>query len=51
LFIVLADPQIQVGPQLVNSTVRLFAECDAVKFIEHGLVEALADAVGLLVRE
>src|SRR3954451_6396960 len=46
-FIVLADPQIDVGLQLVNRTIHLFAERDAVELVEHGLVEALADAVGL----
>src|SRR5437016_14022963 len=30
-----------------NGTVHLFAERDAIKLIEHGLVEALADTVGL----
>ena len=33
--------------QLVDETIHLFAERDTVKLIEHGLVEALADAVGL----
>jgi hypothetical protein len=55
LFIVLADPQIQVGLQLVDCTVHLFAERDAVEFVEHSPVEALPDAVGrgllVLVRE
>ena len=47
LLIVLADPQIQIGLQLVDRTIHLFAERDTVEFIEHGLVEPLTDAVGL----
>ena len=45
--VVFADPHIKIGLQLVNGTVHLFAEGDAVKLIEHGLMEALADTVGL----
>src|SRR5439155_19079257 len=40
-------PHIKIGLQLGNGTVHLFAERDAIKLIEHGLVEALADTVGL----
>ena len=45
--VVFADPHIKIGLQLVTGTVHLFAERDAIKLIEHGLVEALADTVGL----
>src|SRR4029077_1957190 len=45
--IVLVNPDIEIGLQLVDETIHLFAERDTVKLIEHGLVEALADAVGL----
>src|SRR3954470_18696475 len=45
--IVLADPQIEIGLQLVDRTIHLLAECDTIELIQHGLVEALADAVGL----
>ena len=45
--VVFADPNIKNGLQLVDGTVHLFAERDAVKLIEHGLVEALTDAVAL----
>ena len=45
--IVPADPQIDVGLQLVERTIHLFSERDAVELVEHGLVEALADTVGL----
>ena len=53
--IVFCNPTIQVGLQLVDRTIHLLAEGDAVELVEHRLVEALADAVGLrvlvLVRE
>ncbi len=45
--IVLADPQIDVDLQLVDRTIHLFSKRDAVELVEHGFVEALADAVGL----
>src|SRR5580700_7067045 len=45
--IVLVNPDIEIGLQLVDETIHLFAERDTVKLIEHGLVEALADTVGL----
>ena len=43
--IVLVNPDIEISLQLVDETIHLFAERDTVKLIEHGLVEALADAV------
>src|SRR5262245_37648822 len=45
--IVFAHPQIEVGLQLLDRTIHLLAERNTVEFVEHGLVEALADAVGL----
>src|SRR6266567_3652449 len=45
--IVFRDPGIQVSLQLVDRTVHLFAERDTIEFVEHGLVEAFTDAVGL----
>jgi hypothetical protein len=45
--IVFLDPGIQIGLQLVDRTIHLPAERDTVEFVEHGLVEALTDAVGL----
>ncbi len=45
--IVLVNPDIEIGLQLVDETIRLSAERDTVKLIERGLVEALADTVGL----
>src|SRR5262249_22766491 len=47
LLIEVADPQTEVGLQLVERAIPLFAERDTIEFIEHGLVEALTDAVGL----
>ena len=46
--VVFADPHIKIGLQLGNGTVHLFAERDAIKLIEHGLAEALADTIGWL---
>src|SRR6266513_173718 len=45
--IVFAKPQIKIDLQLFVRTIHLFAEGDEVDLVEHGLVEALADAVGL----
>ena len=45
--IVFFDPGIQIGLQLVDRTIDLFAESDTVKLVEHSLVEAFADSVGL----
>jgi hypothetical protein len=39
------NPDSEIGQQLVDETIHLFAEHDTVKLIEHGLVETLADAV------
>ena len=41
----LAHPEIEVGLKLVDCGVDLFSEGDAVELVEHGLVEALDDAV------
>jgi hypothetical protein len=46
-FIVLGDPGIEVGLQLVDRPVDFFAERQPVELVEHGAMEALADAVGL----
>ena len=45
--IVLAHPSIEIGLQLIDRMIHLFAERDTVKLIEHRLVEALADPIGL----
>ena len=43
----LAHPEVEVGLKVLDRGVDLLAEGDAVEFVEHGLVEALDDAVGL----
>src|SRR5271165_4135373 len=43
----LAHPEVEVGLEVVDRGVDLLAEGDAVELVEHGLVEALDDAVGL----
>ena len=45
--IVFRNPGIQIDLQLVDRTIHLLAEGDTVELVEHRLVEALADAVGL----
>ena len=46
-FIVLDKPEIEIGLQLSDRPIELLAERHAVELVEQGLVEALADAVGL----
>ena len=43
--IVFHDPGIQIGLQLVDRTIHLLAEGDAVELVEYRFVEALADAL------
>ena len=45
--VVFGDPGIEVGLQLVDGAIDLLAKRDAIEFVKHGAVEALADAVGL----
>jgi hypothetical protein len=40
-------PKAGFGLQLVDRTIHLLAERDSVEFVEHGLVKALTNAVGL----
>ena len=47
LLIVVVDPQIKIGLQLVDRTIHLFTEGDTVELVKHGLVKALTDAVRL----
>ena len=47
LLIEVADPQIEIGLQLVDRTIHLFAERDTIELVERGLVEAFTDAVRL----
>src|SRR3954470_24496759 len=46
-FVVLTDPCIEIDLQFVDRTIHLLAERDTIELVQHGLVEALADAVGL----
>ena len=43
----LVHPEIEVDLKVVDRGVDLFAEGDPIELVEHGLVEALDDAVGL----
>jgi hypothetical protein len=45
--IVCADPGIEIGLEILDGPVDLLAERHAIELIEHGAMEALADAVGL----
>ena len=45
--IIIDEPSIEVGLQLLNGPVDLFAERDAVELVEQGAMEAFADSVGL----
>src|SRR5215831_8673879 len=45
--IVFCNPTIQVGLQLVDRTIHLLAQGNTVELVEHGLLETLADSVGL----
>src|SRR5438552_15006341 len=47
LFVVPGDPGIEVGLQLLDTTVDAFAERHLIEFLQDGFVEALTDAVGL----
>ena len=47
LFVVVADPQIEIDLQLVDRMVQLFAERDPIKLVEQSFVEALTNTVGL----
>ena len=47
IFIVLVQPPIHVGLQMLQAAVQLLAERDAIKLILHGPMEPFANAVGL----
>ena len=46
-FVVRRQPGIEVGLQLVDRPIDLLAERHPIELVEHGAMEALADAVGL----
>ncbi len=45
--IVLRYPAVEIGLQLVDAAVDLLAERDSIELVQHGLVESLANSVGL----
>ena len=45
--IVLDQPGVEIGLQLLDRAIDLLAERYTVELVEHGAMEALADAVGL----
>jgi hypothetical protein len=47
ILVVLGHPGIKVALQLLDHRVDPLAEGDAIEFIEHGLMKALANSVGL----
>ena len=47
LFVVLFEPLIEIGLQLVDGLVKLLSKRHSVKLIEHGLMKSLADPIGL----
>src|ERR1700746_637728 len=47
LLVVLEEPGVKVGLQLVDRLVDLLAEGDPVEFVEDGAMEALANTIGL----
>ena len=47
VLVVLADPSIKVGLQLVDGLIDLFSERHPVELIQNGAMEALANAIGL----
>jgi IS30 family transposase len=46
-FVELFYPGVEIGLQFVDRRIDLLAEGDAIELVEHGLVKALDDAVGL----
>ena len=45
--VVMMQPLVQIGLQLVDALIQVFAERDLIEFLQNCLVEPLADAVGL----
>src|SRR6476660_3794051 len=46
-FIVLDEPEVEIGLQLLDRQIDLLAEGDPVEFVEDGAMEALANTIGL----
>ncbi len=47
LVVVVEQPFIEIGLQCIDAVIEFLAERDLVELLQHCLVEALADAVGL----
>jgi hypothetical protein len=47
LMIIVSHPKVKICLQLLNISINLFAESDLVKLLQDGLVEALANSIGL----
>ena len=47
LFIVLDEPDVEIGLQLVDRQIDLLAERNPVELVQDSAMEALANAVGL----
>ena len=47
LFIVIAEPVVQIGLQLGQRGVNFLAKGNPIELIEHGLMQALDDPIGL----
>ena len=47
VIVICFQPLIQVALQLFDGAIELFAEGNAVEFVQHGLVKAFADTVSL----
>jgi transposase len=45
VLVVLGDPSIKIGVQLVDRAIDLFAEGDPIELVQDGAMEALADAI------
>jgi hypothetical protein len=45
--VIFDQPGIEIGLQLVDAAIDLFAERDPIELIQDGAMEALTDAVGL----
>lgn len=47
LLVIFRDPSIEIGLQLLHRPIDLFPEGYAIELAQHGLMEALANPVGL----
>src|SRR5215471_5989705 len=47
LIIILDQPCIKIGLQLVDAAINLLAERDPIELVQHGAMETLTDSIGL----